>query len=731
VTSAPPSSDPAPTIADGAAARRQDWRAHAALGTVAILFAILAALVAPYDQFLSDAARHVRTIAPPVAGEALSIVRTLGKGEVAIAFALALGALGRRREAWRILCALLIVAVVVTAVKNGVGRIRPTGGATYSFPSGDSATVAALCATLMAASSRFAGLLILPAIAVACGRVIDGYHYPSDVMAGCAAGTAASIAAAFIPRPPWGWMRTRGWLMLLVAYVVVSWSSQEWAHRANPDARPDLRVFAQVFGPVLLWLIALKHARVAWRRRADAFAPPAWLVPACMVAGVMALSLWLSTRSTLWDRDEPRFSRATVEMVHSGDYLVPTFNGEPRLHKPIMSYWLMSVPVRLFGTAEWSVRMPAVVAAGAMCWLSWWIARRFRGGATGAWTIAMLATCPLMVICGTAATTDAVLVAFIAAAMALFAAWLAPAAGERARCPSWSMTLLSAAAIGCALLVKGPLGLVVPALAVAATAVLLRREIAFGAAFWRRFAIAIAIALALFSAWAIPADRATSGAFLREGFGKHVVARMGTSFESHGGGFWYYVPIVLATFFPWIMLLPGALSVQLSARQGKVLRAYLIAWLTPTFVVMSIVATKLPHYILPIFPALAMTTAALLSLPRAELVRRDLIWLRVGRWLGIVVGLAVAAALLCAPWLYLLKDLDLPPRLAKNVARLPALPGLTAPTMSAAAIIAAMVLIAARCQRTLRLRAAAATLASGMAAWVIVAAGRPCRWSSA
>lgn len=77
-----------------------------------------------------------------------------------------------------------------------------------------------------------------------------------------------------------------------------------------------------------------------------------------------------AAQTRLWDRDETRYARATVEMIESGNYLVPTFNGAPRLHKPPMIYWLMSLPVRFSGPAEWAFRFFSCIALGGTCWLT-------------------------------------------------------------------------------------------------------------------------------------------------------------------------------------------------------------------------------------------------------------------------------------------------------------------------------------------------------------------------
>src|SRR5436190_10799504 len=86
---------------------------------------------------------------------------------------------------------------------------------------------------------------------------------------------------------------------------------------------------------------------------------------------IFSVYFFVSTQSTIWDRDEARFCRATDEMIWSKNYLVPTFEGELRPDKPILIYWLMSVPVRMFGPAEWAYRLCAVLATVASCVLTY------------------------------------------------------------------------------------------------------------------------------------------------------------------------------------------------------------------------------------------------------------------------------------------------------------------------------------------------------------------------
>ena len=107
----------------------------------------------------------------------------------------------------------------------------------------------------------------------------------------------------------------------------------------------------------------------------------------CVIAVVVACVYWfIDTRSTLWDRDEPRFARATVEMVESGNYLYPTFNGHLRPDKPILIYWLMSVPIRVLGPTSLACRFFAAIGIAITCVFTFLLGRRFLDVRAGLWS---------------------------------------------------------------------------------------------------------------------------------------------------------------------------------------------------------------------------------------------------------------------------------------------------------------------------------------------------------
>lgn len=699
----------------------RERRAGLVLAIVAVLFAAAGAALAPFDAALSDWARHWQGPARRIVDELIAVTRCLGKGESAIVVVLVAGALGRRRDAATALVALLIVALVITAVKHGVLKPRPNGSSGYAFPSGDAATAAAALLSLAAARPAWLLPLLLPlVVAVAYGRMHQGYHFGSDVGAGIAVGAMAAIVAKLmvlrpIPLPSWRWYAAAA------AGFSVAWVGATSLGSDDPHDGADMRRFLLVVTPVMSAALAYRWWRARLQRPRGSAGPRArrWLAPLACVA-VVALLLGIATRSSLWDRDEPRFARASVEMATSGDWLVPSFNGEPRLHKPVGAYWAMAPSLAAFGVREWPARLPATLAAGLLALLAWRIGRRLVGNTAGAWGAVALVTCPLLLVCGTAATTDAVLVACITAAMAPVARALARAEVSALPQPvvvlHWRECAALALAIGGAVLVKGPLGLIVP-VAAALVAWPLARGMRLGGRFWTPFAIACLAAVAIFIAWAAPANARTGGAFASEGVGKHVIDRGKAAMESHGGGPWYYIPVVLGAFFPWTALLPAAARALARRRAGVAATALLTAWAVPTFVIMSLYATKLPHYILPIFPALALMVGVLLQTEaEGRLDPSDRRWVRAGRWIVLPVGAVLALAMLAAPFAGLVPDEWLTRGGRRSLDAVRRIDGLVAPLIACALPLAMIASFGFRALARGHARHAAAVFACGMAA---------------
>jgi len=337
---------------------------------------------------------------------------------------------------------------------------------------------------------------------------------------------------------------------------------------------------------------------------------------------------------SLWDRDEPRYAVATREMIAGGDWIVPYFNHEYRFDKPILIYWLMSVPMRLSGVNEFSVRAVSGVAGAATVALLFVLSLRMGADRGGAHVAALTAfVSPLLLVISKAATTDAVLVLTVVGALALH--WEQRRSGF-----SWIRHVAFWAVIGLSILDKGPPGPLVVGLAVGGerlwrwrarnvddaspalrldmgpTALPRSRRVAIVLAVVR-LTIGILVLLAVALPWAWAAWDATDGAFFQVAIGRHVIERAAVSLESHGGPFVYYLPVLFAGVFPLTALVVAACRWAWSARRVAPLRL-LWCWLIPPFIVFSFAKTKLPHYVSPLVPALALMAGLWWTVRHAE-----------------------------------------------------------------------------------------------------------------
>ena len=615
----------------------------AAAVLLALAFAVL-----PFDDRIAGAVRTFSHAAGKeyILQEALSFFRPFGKGEVVLLIAFALGVCGARRRATQIVLGLMLVSVLVWPFKWGVARVRPNGSNSESFPSGDVAAIAAFCTPLVTASPWAIPVGAIATAGVAAGRIYDGKHFPSDALAGAAFGIlAGALAMALLRRRQ---VRPRRLWFLAAAMLVMALDIAKlpWAR-----ALPFVLACLAIWGPVAVFLLIVRLAPTLWRawrkRRRQPWPQPAVMLLA--VAAVLALYFLLAGSSTLWDRDEPRFARATVEMVASGNYLYPTFNGVLRPDKPILIYWLMSVPVRLFGPSAWACRMVAPLAMIVAGLLAWWAAARMIGPKAGLLAFTILALSPLMAVTGTAATTDALLLACTTATLCAFL--LSWTCGLR----PWHLALLTLA-LAAALLTKGPVG-ALPLLSIAAILACVRGGAVRPKAYlpWLLLAVIAATGLAL--AWTLPANTATQGEFLRRALGHHVIDRAIKPLESHGGHSLlfslYYVPIIVFAFFPWTLYLPRLFSGPQTWTGSLALPAkrVLLCWALPVIVIMSLVATKLPHYILPAWPALAIASAAgVLQAARGGRAGNKTLAARIGFGAFLLAGATLGLGLSVAPW---------------------------------------------------------------------------------
>lgn len=357
--------------------------------------------------------------------------------------------------------------------------------------------------------------------------------------------------------------------------------------------------------------------------------------------------LAVASFTSLWDRDEPRFARAAVEMLETGDYLVPTFNGELRADKPPLIYWCMNPWIRGWGATDLAVRMPSILGSLVMALATFHIGRNLGGSRLGCRSLWLLMCMPIPIFIGTAATADGILMAGVSVSLAVMVDRLVN--GRK----SSHFAILSLA-LAWALLAKGPVGLGAFWLGTAFIALMGKTGVRWDRRWWWEASGATVIALACFLAWGIPANQQTGGELLQIGLGRHVLQRISEPLESHGASGiigWlvslpFYLPVLLVGAAPIsALLIPGLFQRSPDGNDDRKTRVILAGLTLPVLLLMTLVATKLPHYILSAFPGVAVAGGWLWSSfgERSSSVWNSLSF-RVGRALTVLMLLLLVIA---------------------------------------------------------------------------------------
>lgn len=334
------------------------------------------------------------------------------------------------------------------------------------------------------------------------------------------------------------------------------------------------------------------------------------------------------------DRDEARFAQATAQMLESDDYVVIRFQDDPRFKKPVGIHWLQAASVSLLSSPEarqiWAYRIPSLLGAMLAAAACAWGAGAFLSGRAAALAGVMLGASFLLSTEAFIAKTDAALAGTTTLAMAALARLYVarrggPPAGRRVIWIFWG-------ALATAILIKGPVAPMVAGLAMAVLALWDRRAGWVGALKWWWGLIVV---LAVVGPWAGAVTVATDGGFWAEAVGSDLAPKLAGGQESHGAPPGYHLLLTPILAFPMTLLLPAAAVAAWRFRAEPGVR-FAIAWLIPTWLVFELLPTKLPHYLMPTYGAIAWLAARALTEPLGVLAR----WLGAG--LAAVIGLALA-----------------------------------------------------------------------------------------
>ncbi|MDT7953819.1 MAG: glycosyltransferase family 39 protein [Acetobacteraceae bacterium] len=362
-----------------------------------------------------------------------------------------------------------------------------------------------------------------------------------------------------------------------------------------------------------------------------------------LLLALFCLVLWLPGLFTLppGDRDESRFAQATKQMLETGDFVRIQNGTEARNRKPIGIYWLQApfaAAAGALGIARanpiWPYRMPSVLGALLAVLATFELAAPLLGRQAALLGAGFLAASVVLSVETHIAKTDAALLGSIVVAMAVLArAYLRPAT---LRTPHAVLFWLALAA---SILLKGPIGPMVAGLTALTLSVADRR-----AAWLRplRPAWGIPLMIAAVLPWFVAIGLATHGRFFADAIGGDLGRKLSSGDDAHWGPPGLHLLLLPVLALPATAAIPAALLAACRDRTDPVTR-FLLAWLIPSWLVFEAVPTKLPHYTLPLYPALCLLAAA-------WLLRRDRRPIgAVGPILAVAVSLALAAALGALP----------------------------------------------------------------------------------
>ena len=339
------------------------------------------------------------------------------------------------------------------------------------------------------------------------------------------------------------------------------------------------------------------------------------------VLALVCLLLWAPGILSLpaLDRDESRFAESSRQMLDSGNYVDIRFGQVPRYKKPVGIYWLQAAATAIAGPLTgrigdhsriWTYRLPSLLGAMAAVLLTFQCGALFSaeaGPEVGLFAGLLVAASLLLTGEATQATTDAALLATVMLTQGvLLRLWRA--ARDNAPPPSLRLVMAGWAALAVGILLKGP---VTPGVAMVTLAVLIGWErwekkkfyLAWLASTrpWRGLALAVVIT----APWLIAIAIQSHGAFFQQSLGGDFAAKVAEGQEGHGAPPGYYLLVSSLTFWPAILFVLPGIGVGVTRRAEPGVR-FLLAWAAGWWLLVELVPTKLPNYVLPSLPPLAI-----------------------------------------------------------------------------------------------------------------------------
>jgi 4-amino-4-deoxy-L-arabinose transferase-like glycosyltransferase len=302
---------------------------------------------------------------------------------------------------------------------------------------------------------------------------------------------------------------------------------------------------------------------------------------------------------TLWDQDEPKYFQIAREMRWDDPFTLRS-EGRPWFVHPPLFFWLQAATARVLGFTEFAARLWSAISGAGMIAATFLIGRLLYDGRTGLLAAGIAATMLQVLAQARLAVFDPTLVAFTL--LAFYMSLVGYSSGNR-RAYIWA-----AAWAGLATATKGPIGLALPAMVMVALWVVRRDWDA-----WRRIPpAAVMVFAAVGLPWYVIQTARYGAPFLRIAVGYYLFNRFFGVVENQPGPWWYYAPVLVLGALPWTAFALSAAAL-LWRRRADVASQAVLLWCGITAVFYSLAGTKLPNYVLPVYPLLAIGIARLVS----------------------------------------------------------------------------------------------------------------------
>ncbi len=373
-----------------------------------------------------------------------------------------------------------------------------------------------------------------------------------------------------------------------------------------------------------------------------------------LVVLVLLMALPGLAKLPVIDRDEARYAQASVQMIESGDYINIRFQDRARNKKPAGAYWAQVLSVKAFSNVKkreiWAHRLPSVLGAVLAVLATYLAGIKLLGRQSAFYGAALLSVSFIFVFEAHIAKTDALLLGFSTLCL-ISLAYLRESKSRLAAILFWF-------GLGVAMMIKGP---ILPVLLILCLVSLAIWERKIG---WIKSLISVPgfiIFLLIVLPWSYLIWQETDGGFFREAIGTDLTPKLQGAQEKHPGPPGYYLLTVWLGFWPAsLFLIPGLVMsiksvLETDKKSGHFARTarFLLCWSVPFFIMLELVPTKLPHYPLIIYPALAlMSGGALTAMTKTSdfaLARK------IGSSIFFIVTMALCGALYFALKLYSLR----------------------------------------------------------------------------